>query len=199
MSRAALDRALGTSFVGGLCKLHTLRAAVRDRARQDQILTHLGRELVPVEPYRDWLRSVLATGTLTYKGLTLTDLRRNQLAEVLGLHSVTLSKVANGHTVSAKSALVRAIGPFMALCTTEAAWSITVGQHIPDAESGKYIPLGSGVVDRYGRLWQLRDPGWCPAHRPGSRPRYTPRPAHVLQYPVRVVYLPPSLQTSVTP
>lgn len=197
MSPGVVEKRLGRGAVGGLCPLHTLRTAVLVAARTLPVRATAGTEFTPVEPYRVWLNEVLASGTLSYKGLTVRDLRRKQLSELLGIHSVTISKIANGHTAWARSRVHKALTPFMVYCSTQPTWSVEVGQRV-DAAELKYAPPGTGVVDYYGRLWQLRDSTWCPAHPPGKLSRYVEGETYRLQFPARVVYLPPALQADTT-
>lgn len=198
MPRGAARRAMGHYGLDGLCSLHALRAAVELAAKHQAEIPYPARDYVPADPYRDWLNEVLATGTLAYKGHTVRDLRRKSLAKILGIHEVTISKIANGHTAWVRTRVWRSLTPFMVLCSTSPDWTVAVGQRVDRASRLRYVPPGTGVVDGYGRLWQLRDGGWCPAHPPGKTSRYLEGSTYKFRLPVRVVYLPPVLQADTT-
>lgn len=198
MPRGQAQRAMGQYGLDGLCSLHALRAAVELTAKARPDIPYPGKDYVPADPYRSWLNEVLATGTLAFKGHTVRDLRRKSLAKIIGIHEVTISKIANGHTAWVRTRVWSALTPFMVLCSTSPDWSVTVGQRVERSAQMRYVPPGTGVVDRYGRLWQLRDGGWAPAHPPGKTSRYLEGGQYNLRPPVRVVYLPPVLQYDTT-
>lgn len=198
MARGEARRLMGRYGVGGMCLHHSMAAGVALASRTMPKSAWPEDDYVPVDPYRDWLNEVLASGTLTFQDLTIRDLRRKTLAKVVGIHEVTISKIANGHTSWVRTRVWRCLTPFMVLCSTSASWTVEVGQRVEDQARLKYVPPGTGVVDGYGRIWQHRDGAWAPAHTPGKPSRYGEGGGYTLHLPVRIIYLPPVLQDSTT-
>ena len=196
MPPGAARRRMGSHGLGGLCDLHALAAGVRAGARS--LPETPSKANKHVEPYRDWLNTVLASGTLTYKGHTVRDIRTKELATIVGLHRVTVSTVVNGHTSVARPTLWKPLTPFMLLCSTEASWTVSVGQRVDSMAQLRYLPTKTVVLDPYGRAWQHRHDMWCPAHPPGVQSRYMPDGDYRLHFPVKVLHLPPVLHENTT-
>lgn len=196
-----LKRMLGQAPVAGMCKKHTLQSAM---IAKRTTLPPVKAEYHDAAPYAEWVNKAAASGTLRYKGLVLNELRQTDLAEVLGVHRVTVSRLANGHLSKVRKPVVTTLNPYLAYVATTPAWGVSLGQ-VAGAAELRYAPLGTVVVDYYGRAWQLRgqaDAGkWCPAHWPDTRPSRAPGTAHGAKldapnYPARVVHLPARVQDS---
>lgn len=190
-------RVIGKSAPQGLCHLHAFKFYISHLARRIPTSARPGNTLEPAGAYQDWVIRVLDTGTLTAGRFTLTDLTTRQLSELTGLHRVTISRLANRHTSMCKPPVTQALAPYLFLTSPEPpAGHVTIGSRIGEPKQLRLLPPLTGVVDRWGRLWQLRASGWGPAHVPGTTSRYMPKGVGSLKLPVRVVYLPPRLQNT---
>lgn len=101
----------------GLCKAHTLGAVMALKAGN---LPEVTREYTDAGPYREWVTAALASGTLTFKGLTLHDVTQKDLAAIIGVHRVMLSRLVNGHQTSGKirRSVVNRMRPFILYVST---------------------------------------------------------------------------------
>lgn len=186
---------------GGLCKFHTLQAAL-DSRRKSWPGGTAPTEYRDAEPYIKWVRSAMESGTITYRGLTVYNVDKNVLAALAGISVGTVAVLRQGVYPRVKFRTAHALDPYVTLTTTEPDSTIKVGDRVDRA--GLYrLPKGATVMDRYLRAWQSRDGGtrhrapvWYPAHgltpedSPATDANY-PSLDNGPRLPATVVWLPP--------
>lgn len=207
MPPAEAKTKLGHEAHLGLCPLHTLRAAIVAKA---QGMPKAATEYHDAAPYTKWVSEVAASGTLTYKGLTVNNLKYTDLTTLTGVHRVTFSRLNNGHLTKLRKPVVNRLNPFVMFADAAPRWPVEVGTVYPE-HGLKYAPLLTVIVDHKNRAWQLRGDAralnptllWSPAHTPETRPSRAPGKHHapVLDapaWPAKVVWLPSRVQTTTT-
>ena len=190
MSHRVAAKKLGSHVPGGMCELHTFRAAVYARGEALPSSAAPDHEYVSATPYQEWVADVLASGVLRMDGMQIVDVRRPDLSRLTGLNVDTLTKLAHGKTKFCRPKVSQALSPFLHFVETSPAYTpLEVGQSVTSATQLAYAPGLAVVVDRYGRAWQKRRAGWVPAHTPGKVPRFKGETTPSIVLPARVVYL----------
>ncbi|NEK06016.1 hypothetical protein GR239_36605 [Rhizobium leguminosarum] len=193
MRREVVKDKLGARGVSGLCPLHTVRAVVMAEAQNHRTVATSHDPA----PLAEWVAAVRASATMTVGGLTVHDVTLAELAEATSIAPNTLSALAAGTKAWVHATTSAKLTPWvLEVDPAPRGETLTIGRTY--GPTPLYVaPLGTVVVDTYGRAWQLRGkseaPKWCPAHlKRSNTPTALDRgPA----WPVRVVYTPAHVYT----